>query len=76
MMKYKLVIAGKEYVLSETDRNIDVIQQIHSGQFPGLCTVDSVRGPIAVNLSEYVTFVVEGDEFRGDVGKPRAVIIG
>lgn len=75
-MKYKLVIAGMEYVLSETDRNIGVIQQIHSGKFPGLCTVDSVRGPIAVNLSEYVTFVVEGDEFRRDVGKPRAVIMG
>ena len=74
-MKYKLVIASKEYVLVETKRNIGVIQQIHSGQFPGLCTVDSVRGPIAVNLSEYVAFVVEGDGFRSDAGKPKAVIM-
>lgn len=75
-MKYKLVISDKEYVLVETKRNIELIQQVHSGQYPKLSTVDTVRGPIFANLSEHVAFIIEGDEFRGDGGKPKAVILG
>lgn len=74
-MKYKLVIANKEYVLVETKRNTELIQQAHSGQYPKLCIIDTVRGPITANLSEHVSFIIEGDEFRSDAGKPKAVIM-
>ena len=74
-MKYKLVIANKEYVLVETKRNTELIQQAHSGQYPKLCTIDTVRGPITANLSEHVSFIIEGDEFRRDAEKPKAVIM-
>lgn len=75
-MKYKLIVDGKEYILSESERNSEMIRQVHSGSFPGLRIVDTIRGPIAVNLSEQVAFVVEGDEFRSESGKPRVVVMG
>ena len=74
-MKYKLVIATKEYVLVEAKRNTELIQQAHSGQYPKLCTIDTVRGSITANLSEHVSFIIEGDEFRSDAGKPKAMIM-
>lgn len=72
-MNFKLITAGHEYVLHETTRNNDLIKAIHTGSFPGLTTVDTIRGPVSMNLSENIPFILEGDHFKQDTPKPPSI---
>lgn len=73
-MKYKLLIAGNEFFLVNSARTQQVIDKIREGQFPGLVTVDSTRGPVSVNLSKPVDFALTGDTFSDGQGKRRSAI--
>lgn len=57
-MKYKVVISGQEFVLSDTDRNQQAVDKIQKGIHPGLVTLDIAKGEVSANLSEPVPYVL------------------
>lgn len=59
----KLIYAGNEYVLTETERNTDLLDDLRSRRFPGIATFDTNHGDLIVNLSESIPFVIRDNEF-------------
>ena len=57
----KLFYAGQELVLSDAISNKNIVDQLKSGVFPGVVTLQGSRTDYVVNLSEGVPFAFSGD---------------
>lgn len=74
-MQYVIITTIGEFKLARTENNQNIVDTINAGLFPGLTTIDTGKGPVRVNLSEQIPFLMRGNSFDDTPTTRRKIIV-